>query len=168
MPDVIVLLTDGENNRGITPLQAAPYTVARRVRVYTIGYGTTHPGPLECTPQQQGGFGGAGNFGFGGGSGGYGGGGFGGSTFGGGGYGGNLGPQQLVADLPPLRELSEETGGLTYTARTSSELTKVFATLRKEIATQKEKEEVTADFALIGALFVLLAIGATIRWGAYP
>ncbi len=54
VPDVIVLLTDGQNNRGITPIQAAPYAVARRVRVYTIGYGTTHPGPLKCTPQQGG------------------------------------------------------------------------------------------------------------------
>ena len=55
MPDIIVLLTDGQNNRGISPLQAAPYAVARRVRVYTIGFGTTNPGPLDCTPQQQGG-----------------------------------------------------------------------------------------------------------------
>ena len=88
VPDIIVLLTDGANNRGITPLQAAPYAVARRVRIYTIGYGTTHPGPLECTPQQQGGFSGGGG-GFGGG--GFGGGGFGGGGFGGGGFGGGSG-----------------------------------------------------------------------------
>lgn len=48
VPDVIVLLTDGQNNRGITPLQAAPYAVARRVRVYTIGYGTTHRARLSA------------------------------------------------------------------------------------------------------------------------
>ena len=57
VPDIIVLLTDGANNRGITPLQAVPYAVARRVRIYTIGFGTTHPGPLACTPKQQGGLG---------------------------------------------------------------------------------------------------------------
>ena len=73
VPDVIVLLTDGANNRGITPLQAAPYAVTRRVRVYTIGFGTTHPGPLACTPSQQGGVGFGGGFGPGGG---FGGGGF--------------------------------------------------------------------------------------------
>ncbi len=28
VPDVVVLLTDGQNNRGISPLQAAPYAVA--------------------------------------------------------------------------------------------------------------------------------------------
>ena len=32
VPDVIVLMTDGANNRGITPFQAVPYAVARRVR----------------------------------------------------------------------------------------------------------------------------------------
>ena len=93
VPDIIVLLTDGANNRGITPLQAAPYAAARRVRIYTIGYGTTHPGPLECTPQQQGGFGGGG---FGGG--GFGGGGFGGGGFGGGGFGFPAGGRPAAAE----------------------------------------------------------------------
>jgi Ca-activated chloride channel homolog len=160
VPDIIVLLTDGANNRGITPLQAAPYAVSRRVRIYTIGYGTTHPGPLECTPQQQGGFGG------GYGSGGFGGGGFGGGGFGGGGFGGPGSP--LVADLPPLKELSQATGGKSYTARTASQLSQVFANLSKEVKVQKEHDEVTAEFALIGGLLALAALGASIRWGAHP
>jgi Ca-activated chloride channel family protein len=156
VPDIIVLLTDGANNRGITPVQAAPYAASRRVRIYTIGYGTTHPGPLECTPQQQGGFGGGG---FGGGS-------FGGGGFGGPGFGGPGSP--LVADLPPLREVSRSTGGKSYTARTASQLTHVFADLSKDVKVQKEHDEVTAEFALIGALLALAALGASIRWGAYP
>src|SRR4051794_41101457 len=45
VPDIIVLLTDGANNRGIAPLDAVPYAVERRVRVYTIGFGTTQPAP---------------------------------------------------------------------------------------------------------------------------
>jgi Ca-activated chloride channel family protein len=160
VPDIIVLLTDGANNRGITPLQAAPYAVARRVRIYTIGYGTTHPGPLDCTPQQQSGFGG----GFGGG------GRFGGGGFGGGGFGGGLsGPgSPLVADLAPLKEISHMTGGKSYTARTASQLTKVFASLSKEVKVQKEHDELTAAFAIIGGLLALAALGASIRWGAYP
>jgi Ca-activated chloride channel family protein len=152
VPEIIVLLTDGANNRGITPLQAVPYAVARRVRIYTIGYGTTHPGPLECTPQQGGGFGG-GNFGGGGG-------------FGGGGFSGPGSP--LVADLPPLKEVSRVTGGKSYTARTASQLSEVFANLSKEVKVQKEHDEVTAEFAIIGALLAVGALAASIRWGAHP
>jgi Ca-activated chloride channel homolog len=165
VPDVIVLLTDGSNNRGITPLQAAPYAVARRVRIYTIGFGTTHPGPLRCTPQQDGGFdfGGFGGGGYGGG--GYGG--LGGGGFGGGGFGGAAG-SPLVADLPPLREVSRLTGGLSYTARDASQLDKVFKSLPKHIVVQKEHHEVSATFAIIGALLALGAFGASIRWSPYP
>jgi Ca-activated chloride channel homolog len=154
VPDIIVLLTDGANNRGITPLQAAPYAVARRVRIYTIGYGTTHPGPLECTAQQVGGDGG---------------GGFGSAGFGGGGFGGFSGPgSPLVADLPPLKAVSRTTGGKSYTARNASQLSKVFADLSKEVKVQKEHDEVTAEFAIIGALLALAAFAASIRWGAHP
>ena len=155
VPDIIVLLTDGANNRGITPLQAVPYAVARRVRIYTIGFGTTSPGPLECTPQQQGGIGYGGGFGPSGG-------------FGGGGYGGGGFGSPLVADLPPLREVSRLTGGESYTARDASQLNKVFANLPKHVAVQKEHHEVTADFAVLGALLALAALAASSRWSAHP
>ncbi|HEY2303565.1 MAG TPA: VWA domain-containing protein, partial [Acidimicrobiales bacterium] len=93
VPDIVVLLTDGANTQGITPLDAVPYAVDRRVRIYTIGFGTTQPAPLVCTPQQLGGDTGQGGFGFGFG----GGGGFGGGP--GGGFGGGPGgTSPLVAD----------------------------------------------------------------------
>lgn len=126
VPDVVVLLTDGANNRGIDPLQAAPYAVSRRIRIYTIGFGTTNPGPLACTPQQQGGVDGNGGFGPGGG--------FGGGGYGGGGFRGS----PLVADLPPLEEVSRLTGGESYKARNASELKSVFSSLPKQIEVQKE------------------------------
>ena len=160
-PDVIVLLTDGANNRGITPVQAAPYAVARRVRVYTIGYGTTHPGPLRCSPQQGGFYFSQGNFGGGGVGGGGGGGGNGGLGFGGASF-------PLVADLPPLREVSRLTGAASYTARDESELRKVFANLPKHIVVSTEHHEVSAMFAALGALFALAAFGAAIRWSPRP
>ena len=161
VPDVIVLLTDGANNRGITPLQAVPYAVARRVRIYTIGFGTTHPGPLRCTAQQ-------GGFYFD--SGGFGGGGFGGGGSGGGfsGFGGPGGTSPLVADLPPLRAVSRLTGGASYTARNASELDRVFANLPKHIVVQKEHHEISAVFAAIGALLALAAFGAAVRWSPRP
>jgi Ca-activated chloride channel homolog len=156
VPDVIVLLTDGANNRGITPLQAVPYAVARRVRIYTIGYGTTHPGPLRCTPQQGGFYFTSGNFG----GGGFGGGGA--SGFGGG------ATFPLIADLPPLQEVSRFTGAASYTARDESQLRKVFANLPKHIVVSKERHEVSAAFAAIGALLALAAFGAATRWSPRP
>jgi Ca-activated chloride channel family protein len=156
VPDVIVLLTDGANNQGISPLDAVPYAVARRVRIYTIGFGTTHPAPLVCSPQQLGGNTEQGGFGFG-----YGGG-------QGGGFGGPGGRSPLVADLPTLRQVSQRTGGTSYTARDASQLTKVFASLPKDLAAQKERHEVSATVAAIGALLSLLAIAASIRWSPYP
>src|SRR5690349_7214340 len=71
--DVIVVLTDGSNNRGIDPQTAAKQAAGRGIRVFTIGYGTDSPAPLACSSDQFGGFG---SGGFGGGSAG-GGGGFG-------------------------------------------------------------------------------------------
>ncbi|HMK98350.1 MAG TPA: VWA domain-containing protein [Acidimicrobiales bacterium] len=169
VPDIIVLLTDGENNRGITPLQAAPYAVARRVRVYTIGFGTTHMAPFKCTPQQQGGFAPNGGFGP---TGGFGGGGYGGGPYGGGPFGGGFaglgGRSPLVADLPPLRELSRLTGGASFSAQDASELKKVFANLPKHVAVEKQRHEVTATFGLIGALLALAAFGSSLRWSPYP
>ena len=53
-PDIIVLLTDGANTRGISPVDAAKQAARRRVRVYTIGFGTDHPTNLVCTPEQLG------------------------------------------------------------------------------------------------------------------
>ena len=54
-PDVIVLLTDGASNRGVSPLAAARAASDRGVRVYTIGFGTANPAVLRCTPEQLGG-----------------------------------------------------------------------------------------------------------------
>jgi Ca-activated chloride channel family protein len=166
VPDVIVLLTDGANTQGIAPLDAVPYAVARRVRVYTIGFGTTQPAPLVCSPQQLGGDTGQQGFGFGFGGGGFGGGGGGfGGGFGGGGFGGR---SPLVADLPTLQQVSQRTGGASYTAQDASQLSKVFANLPKNVTVQKERHEVTSTFVAIAALLALACIAASIRWSPFP
>lgn len=154
VPDVIVLLTDGANTSGITPLDAVPYAVARRVRVYTIGFGTTQPAPLVCTPQQLGGDTGQGGFGFG---------------FGRGGFGGGFGGRSpLVADLPTLQQVAQRTGGAAYAAQDSTQLGKVFANLPKDVTVQRERHEVTAAFAAVGALLALVTVALSIRWSPYP
>ncbi len=161
VPDIVVLLTDGANNRGIAPLDAVPYAVERRVRVYTIGFGTTQPASLVCSAQQLGAdeqfFRGGGD------NAARGGGGFGG---GGGGFGG--GGSALRADNATLQAVAERTGGAAYSAEDAPQLRKVFANLPKDVTVQKRPHEVTAPFVMLGALLAAVAIGAAIRWSAYP
>ena len=117
-----MLLTDGRNTRGIEPLDAVPHAVERRVRVYTIGFGTTNPSQRACTRAQLGGRvfeGGGAGFG-GGGAGGFGGGGF------------------LVADAPTLMAVAEQTGGSFHAAEDADQLREVFAELPREVATQRQ------------------------------
>jgi Ca-activated chloride channel homolog len=158
VPDIVVLLTDGANTRGIKPLDAVPYAIQRGVRVYTIGFGTTQPAALVCSRAQLGGAalgdGGGGGFRGGGGGGGFGGGGGGGSP--------------LVADEPTLQAVADQTGGMHYSAQDTGQLRKVFADLPKDVVLQKKKTEISAIFAAIGALLAAAAIVASIRWSPYP
>jgi Ca-activated chloride channel family protein len=158
VPDIVVLLTDGANTRGIPPLDAVPYAVERRVRIFTIGFGTTQPVALSCTAEQLGGdirgFGGAGFQGGGG--------------FGGGGIGGAGGRSPLRADNATLEQVAERTGGMFYSAEDAPQLRKVFADLPKDVTVQKEPREVTAPFVALAALLAAVAIGASIKWSAYP
>ncbi|MDQ4068893.1 MAG: VWA domain-containing protein [Actinomycetota bacterium] len=150
--DIVVLLTDGANTRGIPPLDAANFAVERRVRVYTIGFGTTRPVSLACSPQQLAGdtprFGG-----FGGGR---------------GGFGGGVGRSPLQADNPTLEQVAERTGGVAYRAEDAPQLRKVFADLPKDVTVQKQRREVSAAFVALGALLAAAAIAASTRWSAYP
>jgi Ca-activated chloride channel homolog len=149
VPDIIVLLTDGRNTRGIEPLDAVPHAVERRVRVYTIGFGTTQPADLSCTREQLGGqvFGG----GFGGGGAGF------------GGFGG-----ARIADTPTLVAVAKQTGGTYHAAEDADQLRDVFAELPKDVATQKQQTEVTWVLAALGALLAAGAVAASIRWSPYP
>ncbi|MGE0878430.1 MAG: VWA domain-containing protein [Acidimicrobiia bacterium] len=154
--DIVVLLTDGANTSGVQPIDAADYAVERRVRVYTIGFGTANPAQLSCSAAQLG-LEGAG--------GGFGGGGFGGGGFGGG-FGGGRSP--LVANEEVLTTVAEETGAKYYKAEDATQLRKVFADLPKDVTTQKEKREMSQWFAALGALLAGAAIVASIKWSPYP
>ena len=148
VPDIIVLLTDGRNTRGIEPLDAVPHAVERRVRVYTIGFGTTKPSERACTREQlgAGGFGGGGRAAA--------------SEAAVGGF--------LVADAPTLMAVAEQTGGTFHAAEDADQLREVFAELPKEVATQRQLTEVTWMLAALGALLAAAAVAASIRWSPYP
>ena len=166
VPDIVVLLTDGANTRGVDPVEAAQQAVDRHVRVYTIGFGTTNPTAMVCTRQQLGGdaIGGDGFAGtpFGGGTGGAGG-------AGGGGAGGG-GPARnfLVIDEPTLTKVAEMTGGKFYRAEDADQLRDVFASLPNQVVLQKKDREVSVAFAAIGIALAGTAMALSLLWNRYP
>ena len=148
-PDSIVVLTDGANTTGIEPVTAAEQAAARGVRVFTIGFGTTEPAQMVCTPDQIGDnpFSGDGGFG-----------GF---------RGGGMRRFQLI-DEPTLTKVADLTGGKYFRAEDAEELVDVMTNLPREFGLQREDREITAWFVLPGALLVLGAIFLSLWWNRSP
>jgi Ca-activated chloride channel family protein len=146
-PDTIVVLTDGANTQGVDPVTAAKQAAARHLRIYTIGFGTTEPAPFVCSANQVNGDP------------------FGGGRFGGGGpprgFGGGR-SQQIDEDA--LTQVATITGGKYFPARDAKTLTGVLMDLPNTIVLQHKHEEITVWFALVGALFVLVAVGLAQWW----
>ncbi|GAA2637693.1 hypothetical protein GCM10010399_83670 [Dactylosporangium fulvum] len=146
-PDTIVVLTDGRNTDGVSPITAAEAAVARRLRVYTIGFGTEQPAPMVCTSEQisgdtfrgPGGFGGPG-----------------------GGFGGRGRFQQM--DEATLTRVAEMTGGEYFKAEDAKALGDVLRDLPSEMTLQRKDTEITVWFAFAGALLVLVAFGLSQWW----
>ena len=151
-PDTIVVLTDGSNTTGVDPVTAAQQAAARRVRVFTIGFGTTNPAPMVCSPNQVGAdqFGGMGGF-----PGGF-------SGRGGGGFRG----QEIDEDA--LQQVADTTGGRYFRAEDSDQLAGVLNDLPREIGLHKEKVEITVWFVLAGALLVMGGVGLSLWWNRGP
>jgi Ca-activated chloride channel family protein len=141
--DVIVVLTDGSNNRGVAPPVAAKEAAARGVRVFTIGYGTDNPAELACSAAQFGGFGG-------------GGGGFG----GGGGGGGN----PFEADYSALMQISKATGAAFYRAQDASQLSSALAKLPAAFTIVHKHVDIAAAFAALGGLLIAVAVALSLWW----
>lgn len=147
VPEIIVLLTDGANTRGVTPAQAADQAAARGVRVYPIGFGTTNPTTLACSREQYGGFEPRQNFGF-----------------GPPGGGGRVTRNFLVVDEPALREVAETTGGEYFGATDAAALSKVLADLPKHVTTQQQDVDLSAGFAALAAVLLAVGLVLSIRW----
>ena len=156
-PDIIVLLTDGANSRGPLPLAAAQQAADRRVRVYTIGFGTTNPGEMSCTREQLG----SDVFGRGGG-------GFPGGDFDRGGGGGGGFRRFIVLDEPTLRGMAEMTGGEYFEAENAEQLLDVFLSLPTYVTLQKESIEISAFFSIFGALVAMAGVVLGMKWNRFP
>lgn len=145
VPEIVVLLTDGANTRGITPQVAAVQAAERGVRVYPIGFGTKTPKTSACSATQAP----AGNGRFGGGFGG-----------GGGGFGGG---QALVADDDALKTVAKVTGGEFFTAESADQLNAVLSGVKSRLGTVKQDVDISAGFAVLGSLLLLAGAVVTLR-----
>jgi len=144
-PDTIVVLTDGRNTQGVDPVTAAGEAAARRLRVYTIGFGSTQPAPSVCTPDQMSGD----------------------NPFRGnatGPFGGFGWRRYMQADPGTLTEVADLTGGDYFEAEDADALTDVLLGLPDSITVQHEDVEITVWFALAGALLVLAGVGLAQWW----
>jgi Ca-activated chloride channel homolog len=139
--DVIVVLTDGSNNRGIDPQVAAREAAQRGVRVYTIGYGTDNPAPLACGSGQFGAFRG---------------------YFAAGGSVSSLG-----ADYSALMQISHATGGTFYRAQDASQLSRALAKLPAAFSIVRERVDIAAGFATLGGLLIAVAVALSL-WQGRP
>ncbi|MDQ3003983.1 MAG: VWA domain-containing protein [Chloroflexota bacterium] len=154
VPHIVVLLTDGASNAGPFPLTAAQQAADRKVRVYTIGFGTlNNSSPMDCGGgfQETDQFGGGG-FGFG-------------SPFQGGGGGGGF---RRELDEATLTQIADMTGGTYYAATSAGELQNVFENLPTYLVTTRETTEITAFFTAIAALLLIAAMLLAFFWHPLP
>jgi len=149
--DVIVVLTDGSNNRGIDPQVAAREAAQRGVRVYTIGYGTDNPAPLACGSGQFGGFGGSAQFG---------------GYFGGGARGGG-GANAFDADYGALMKISHTTGCTFFRAQDASQLSRALGKLPAAFSIVHKRVDIAAGFATLGGLLIAVAVALSL-WRDRP
>jgi Ca-activated chloride channel family protein len=147
-PEIVVLLTDGANTRGVEPVEAARTAADRRVRVYPIGFGTRTPTSLVCTAAQLGGRGVEG---------------YGGPVGSGGG-----GRNYLIADEDTLREVATVTGGEYFAAADADRLQSVLEDLPRRVATQSRDVEVGVGLVGLAVVLLLSSLWAAARWTAFP
>jgi Ca-activated chloride channel family protein len=154
-PEIVVLLTDGANTRGVTPAEAAVQAAARGVRVYPIGFGTRNPTRLACTLDQYGGLPGPGF----------------GRDVSGGAYGGGPRPADLggrnflVVDEDALRGVAKTTGGEYFAAQDAEGLGKVLSNLPKHVTVTHRVVDLSAAFVGLAALLLLAGAWVSVRQG---
>jgi Ca-activated chloride channel family protein len=146
-PEIIVLLTDGRNTRGITPTEAAAVAADRGVRVYPIGFGTREPTAMVCTAAQLGGRGLDGI---------------------GGGRGAGGGRNFLIADEETLQAVADTTGGTYFAASNAEGLQSVLKDLPRTVQTQHRDVEVSVGLVGLAVVLLLSSVWAAARWSAFP
>ncbi|MFI7640033.1 VWA domain-containing protein [Nonomuraea sp. NPDC049400] len=140
----IVVLTDGANTQGVDPQTAAQEAALRRVRVFTIGFGTTNPAPMVCDNSQ---FDGRGFGGWGGGRGGF-----------------DSGRNIRMIDEPALKQIAQTTGGSYHRAENADQLQSALNALPGSFTVIRQRVDTAAAFAAGGALLVTAALSLSLWW----
>ncbi len=137
-PAVIVLVTNGVNTVGRSPLDAARLAAQRGIRVYTIGL-SSPTGPLEtsCQSSDPSGFGGEFQHGT---------------------------ARPSGVDTKTLKQIAALTGGKYFPASGLSGLKNVFQDARLRKILISEKLEVTVAFVALGGLFATISFFMTLYW----
>ncbi|KAB8191633.1 VWA domain-containing protein [Nonomuraea phyllanthi] len=142
----IVVLTDGANTQGVDPQTAAQEAALRRVRVFTIGFGTTEPVPMVCDNSEfdgrgwgsWGGFRGRGGF--------------------------DGGRNIRMIDEPALKQIAQTTGGSYRRAENADQLQSALDTLPGTFTVVREQVDTAAVFAAGGAVLVTAALSLSLWW----
>lgn len=153
-PAIIILLTDGANVQGPSPIEAAQKAADLGVRVYTIAVGVPNAnsgGGSSPNPNQ-------GNRGPNGRN--FGGGGFG--NPGGGGFSGNF---RTEVDEALLQQMAQMTDGEYFRATDSAMLTEIYKGLNTEVIIRTQRTEVTALMAAGAAVLAIGSIALAMLWG---
>ncbi|MEQ4725652.1 VWA domain-containing protein [Nonomuraea sp. B19D2] len=140
----IVVLTDGANTQGVDPQTAAQEAALRRVRVFTIGFGTTSPAPMVCDNSQ---FDGRGFGGWGGGRGGF-----------------DRGRNVRMIDEPALKQIAQTTGGSYHRAENADQLQSALNALPGSFTVIRQRVDTAAAFAAGGALLITAALSLSLWW----
>ncbi|MEU8251668.1 VWA domain-containing protein [Nonomuraea sp. NPDC048916] len=144
----IVVLTDGANTQGVDPQAAAQEAALRRVRVFTIGFGTTNPAPMVCDNSQFDGRG------FGG--------------WGGGGFGSrgrfDSGRNPRTIDEPALKQIARTTGGSYHRAENADQLQRALDALPGSFTVIHQRVDTAAAFAAGGAILITAALSLSLWW----
>ncbi|MER6000127.1 VWA domain-containing protein [Nonomuraea angiospora] len=143
----IVVLTDGANTQGVDPQTAAQEAALRRVRVFTIGFGTTNPAPMVCDNSQ---FDGRGFGGWGGGFGGRG--------------GFDRGRNVRMIDEPALKQIAQTTGGSYHRAENAGQLQSALDALPGTFTVIHQRVDTAAAFAAGGAVLITAALSLSLWW----
>ena len=132
---VVILLTDGENNRGeVAPVTAAEIAKTFGIRVYTIGVGTIGTAPYPVQVQTP----------------------FGVQT--------QLRDMEVKIDEKTLQEISDITDGQYFRATSNTKLEEIYKQIdaleksKIEVREFSRKSEEFLPFALLGALFLIVSL----------
>jgi len=137
-PAVIILVTNGVNNVGRSPLDAARLAAERGIRIYTVGL-SSPSGPLDVSCQSSDP-----------------------SGFGAGSQHGAAGPGGV--DVKTLKQIAALTGARYFPASGLSGLKNVFQDAQLQKILISEKVEVTVVLIALGALFAMISFFMALLW----